>query len=483
MDYPIFELIINEDLNDDAEVSLVSLVDAPAIKKMFNKYADEEFVEGLPHYTKDGILWTGETHKDAEGRLMTGAIHTEDSEYLYHEGEFAEVGERGGIRRSDKAPNSKTKNDNPQGEGSAKGDASGKRGAKVTAEQEKTLENKVKDFNEKESNTKNGNATLGALKSVFQRGLGAYNTSHSPLVKSAEQWAYARVNAFLYLLKNGRPENAKYTTDYDLLPKDHPKAEKFAEDSYNDYPQEAINNAKRAVQYAEKNGWGTCGEATGKLRANQIANGENITRETIARISGFRRHQQNKNVPYDEGCGGLMWDAWGGDAMINWAEKKLRQIDKQNFVVQNEEKRIISGAIMLADSPIYRNDATNGEYYVVFTKDTIFKIVQKFFKKGFQSNVNLQHNAKDKVSNVTMFESFISDKDRGILPMKGFEDTPDGSWFGSFKVDDDNVWEMIKSGEIKGFSVEGIFEYTRKETKEEQVLKEIKKILSSISDK
>jgi hypothetical protein len=259
--------------------------------------------------------------------------------------------------------------------------------------------------------------------------------------------------------------------------------EHFAEDSYNDYPQEAINNAKRAVEYAEKNGWGTCGEATGKLRANQISKGENITRETIARISGFRRHQQNKNVPYDEGCGGLMWDAWGGDAMINWAEKKLRQIDKQNFVVQSEEKRIISGAIMLADTPIYRNDATNGEYYVVFTKDTIFKIVQKFFKKGFQSNVNLQHNAKDKVSNVTMFESFISDKDRGILPMKGFEDTPDGSWFGSFKVDDDNVWEMVKSGEIKGFSVEGIFEYTKKETKEEQVLNSIKKILSSISDK
>ena len=257
---------------------------------------------------------------------------------------------------------------------------------------------------------------------------------------------------------------------------------KFAEDSYNDYPEAAKNNAKRAVDYAEKNGWGSCGEATGKLRANQISKGENITRETIARISAFRRHQQYKDVPYDEGCGGLMWDAWGGDAMINWAEKKLRQIDKQNFVVQNEEKRIISGPIMLADSPIYRNDANNGEYYVVFTKDTIFKIVQKFFKKGFQSNVNLQHNAKDKVSNVTMFESFISDKDRGIMPMRGFEDTPDGSWFGSFKIEDDNVWQMVKDGDIKGFSVEGIFEYTKKESKEEQVLNSIKKILSSISD-
>jgi len=136
---------------------------------------------------------------------------------------FAEVGERGGIKSSPKAPKSDTPNKNPQGEGSAKGDASGKRGAKVSEEQEKTLQNKVNDFNEKESNTKYGKATLGALKSVFQRGLGAYNTSHSPKVRSAEQWAFARVNAFLYLLKNGRPDNPKYTSDYDLLPKDHPK--------------------------------------------------------------------------------------------------------------------------------------------------------------------------------------------------------------------------------------------------------------------
>jgi len=145
---------------------------------------------------------------------------------------MAEVGPRGGIKESDKAPKSDTPNKNPEGEGSAKGDASGKRGAKVTAEQEKTLQGKVDDFNEKESNTKNGNATLGALKSVFQRGLGAFNISHSPQVKSAEQWAYARVNAFLYLLKNGRPENPKYTTDYDLLPEKHPKSGKKEEMEY-----------------------------------------------------------------------------------------------------------------------------------------------------------------------------------------------------------------------------------------------------------
>lgn len=181
------------------------------------------FAEGMPHYTEDGELYTGKTHTH-NGRLMTGETHTEDSEYLYHKGELAEVGERGGIKKSPKAPKSDTPNKDPKGEGSSKGDASGKRGAKVDDATEKTLQKKVDDFNEKDSNTKNGRATLGALKSVYQRGLGAYNTSHSPQVRSAKQWAMARVNAFLYLIKNGRPENKKYITDYDLLPSKHPKS-------------------------------------------------------------------------------------------------------------------------------------------------------------------------------------------------------------------------------------------------------------------
>jgi hypothetical protein len=142
-----------------------------------------------------------------------------------HEGHFAKVGNRGAIVASDKAPKSDTPNKNPQGEGSAKGDASGK-SAEVTKEQEVTLQNKADEFNLKDSNTRNGRATLGQLKSVFQRGLGAFTGSHSPTVSSASQWAFARVNAYLYLLKNGRPENSKYVTDNDLLPKNHPKSGK-----------------------------------------------------------------------------------------------------------------------------------------------------------------------------------------------------------------------------------------------------------------
>ena len=139
---------------------------------------------------------------------------------------FAEIGERGGVRPSKKAPKSGTPNKNPKGKGTAKGDAGNTRSAKVTKEQEATLKKKSDEFNERYKEKLGYGANIGALKAVFQRGLGAFNTSHSPKVKSAEQWAFARVNAFLYLIKNGRPENSKYTGDFDLLPKGHPKKPK-----------------------------------------------------------------------------------------------------------------------------------------------------------------------------------------------------------------------------------------------------------------
>lgn len=100
-------------------------------------------------------------------------------------------------------------------------------------------------------------------------------------------------------------------------------------ESYTDYPESVSNNAKRALAWAEENGWGDCGESTGKQRANQLANREPISRDTIARMASFKRHQQNKDVPYSEGCGGLMWDAWGGTSGVEWAINKLKEIDME----------------------------------------------------------------------------------------------------------------------------------------------------------
>ena len=100
-------------------------------------------------------------------------------------------------------------------------------------------------------------------------------------------------------------------------------------ESYTDDPQAATNNAKRAIEWKEENGT-TCGTRVGWTRARQLADRKPISRDTIARMASFKRHQQNKDVPYSEGCGGLMWDAWGGSSGVNWAISKLKEIDNEN---------------------------------------------------------------------------------------------------------------------------------------------------------
>ena len=142
--------------------------------------------------------------------------------------ELAEYDDKGRIKRSKKAPKSDTPNPNPKrgSKRNPKGAAGRDRGVNVPDRVLKSLQKKADDFNEKYKSKLGYGTTVGQLKSVYQRGVGAFQTSHSPAVKSAEQWGQARVNAYMYLLKNGRPQNAKYTTDYDLLPKKHPKSSK-----------------------------------------------------------------------------------------------------------------------------------------------------------------------------------------------------------------------------------------------------------------
>jgi hypothetical protein len=139
---------------------------------------------------------------------------------------------------------------------------------------------------------------------------------------------------------------------------------------------------------------------------------------------------------------------------------------KLDFAI-HAERQIISGPAMVADTLIYRKDA-GGEYNVFFSKDTIEKIALKFFKQDYQKNLNLFHDPTLSLQGVTIFESFVSDKSRGVQPMKGFEDLPDGTWFISAKVENPNVWAKIQSGEVKGFSVEGIFSYMKKPKAEEK---------------
>lgn len=130
----------------------------------------------------------------------------------------------------------------------------------------------------------------------------------------------------------------------------------------------------------------------------------------------------------------------------------------QKFEVLNEEKRIVVGAAMIPDLPIYRRDE-RGEYYAIFKKDTINQLVQKYFKEQKTTEFNEMHDPLLKLDGVYLYQSFITDKELGILPPKGFENVADGTWFIAAKVDNDEAWAKVKKeGLLKGFSVEGFFD-------------------------
>jgi HK97 family phage prohead protease len=144
-------------------------------------------------------------------------------------------------------------------------------------------------------------------------------------------------------------------------------------ETYNDYPESASNNAKRALKYKEENG-SSCGTPVGWARARQLANKERISRDTIARMASFKRHQQNKDVPYDEGCGGIMWDCWGGTSGIEWAIRKLEQID-------NKKEEYDMDTIKFNNRTIYnyKNIHTGPQGLTIKDVDTTKGIVTGYF--------------------------------------------------------------------------------------------------------
>lgn len=128
------------------------------------------------------------------------------------------------------------------------------------------------------------------------------------------------------------------------------------------------------------------------------------------------------------------------------------------FEVINEEKRIVMGAAMVPDLPIYRRDE-RGEYYAIFKKETIKALVQKLFKENKHTAFNEQHNAFKILDGVYIYQSFITDEELGIMPPKGFENVTDGTWFIAAKVENEEAWAKVKKdGILKGFSVEGVFD-------------------------
>ena len=215
-----------------------------------------------------------------------------------------------------------------------------------------------------------------------------------------------------------------------------------------DYPQAAVNNAKRALKYAEENGWGSCGTPVGRRRASQIASRSELSDDVIKRVYSFlSRHAQNADVPYDEGCGGLMYDAWGGKSMLPWAKKKVEQMEEKNESQlselrnkygENVELRTAEVRAAGDDSLVIEGYAANFEQR---TDLGYFKeeIARGAFDEVMEDDVRLLLNHEGApMARTTNGTLELSIDDTGLKYRAALADTQDGR----------DLYKLIKRGDI-----------------------------------
>ena len=128
---------------------------------------------------------------------------------------------------------------------------------------------------------------------------------------------------------------------------------------------------------------------------------------------------------------------------------------KMMYSVQDEDKHLVLGVVMRADFPIYRKEPELGEFYIIYKADTIRTMAEKYLAENRQNLVNLMHKDGSEVEGVQMVQYFI--KGGGINP-EGFKDIADGSLFAEFHITNEEVWQAVKDGTYRGFSLEGVFD-------------------------
>ena len=157
-------------------------------------------------------------------------------------------------------------------------------------------------------------------------------------------------------------------------------------------------------------------------------------------------------------------------------EIKLAELDK--------ERKILLGALLIPNKTIFRSGA-EGDYYIYFSKETIVKASQMFYQNNNQNNSTLEHERE--LKGLTLVESWIVEDEVHDKSRKYGLNVPVGTWMGAEKVNNDEVWnEYIRTGKVKGFSIEGYFadkmEKTQSkmsEKKDDEILKEIIDILKN----
>ena len=136
-------------------------------------------------------------------------------------------------------------------------------------------------------------------------------------------------------------------------------------------------------------------------------------------------------------------------------------LSKENIIKLaevSEEKRLLISPVLIPNQPIYRRDDQGNEFNIVFPEETILKAQQNFYKQGFQRNSNIEHDYNLTLNDVTFVESWIKEDDTHDKSLKYGFNLPNGTWFAVMKVENDEAWQKVKNGEVKGFSIEGNFD-------------------------
>ena len=142
----------------------------------------------------------------------------------------------------------------------------------------------------------------------------------------------------------------------------------------------------------------------------------------------------------------------------------FEKIQEQKYSIQDEDQHLLTGPIMLCQTPIYRRTADGYEFNIIYTKETIKVMAEKMLSDMSHNNIDIQHDGEilDK-GKVSLVELYIVDKEKGIDPK--FIDVPDYSLMATYKVHDDSLWQECKNGKLHGFSLAGYFsiEHIKKE--------------------
>ncbi len=151
-------------------------------------------------------------------------------------------------------------------------------------------------------------------------------------------------------------------------------------------------------------------------------------------------------------------------------EFKLAEVDK--------EKRILMGALLIPNKPIYRRNGED-EYYIYFSKDTVLKASQLYLMQGNQNNATLEHQYE--INGLSLVESWIVEDKVHDKSVKYGMDLPLGTWVGSVKVNNDDVWnEFVKTKKVNGFSIEGYFADRMERPKDKNIKDEVAEIAKKV---